>query len=288
MLTLMEQSESLAKKAGVSALFLKREDMTPSGSFKYRSAVRQIEHMVERGKKEGVVSSSGNAAIALAKEAKDQGIKLYALVSPGMPKAKLDTLLQHESIVIVSSRAMRLANYMSAHFRMQNLRPSIDDHAVTGFVSLGEEIDEQMGEYGGAGAIVSFMTSGASMLGIEKGYHSQPSPEFITVQSDNIGRFGTSRSPRLEDVVRFSKMVDVSDKDVEQARVVLESENLEVAPEAIASFAAIMNLKPKGNVVWVVSGKSWDEKPLNKKNNSKIFFAETFEEVDEIYGKTRD
>jgi len=285
MLTSMEQSESLAKKAGVSALFLKREDMTPSGSFKYRAAVRQVEHMVERGKKEGVISSSGNAAIALAREAKDQGVKLYALVSPNISKAKLSSLLQHEPIVIVSSRAMRLANYMSAHFRMQNLRPSVDDHAVTGFVSLGEEIDEQMGEYGGAGTVVSFMTSGASMLGMVRGYHSEPTPEFVAIQSDSIGKLGISRSPRFGEVSKFAKVIKVSDEDVEQARKVLESENLEVAPEAIASFAGIMRLKPGGNVVWVVSGKEWSSQ---SGQSHDIFKAESFEEVDEIYGKTRN
>ncbi|MDA1038594.1 MAG: PLP-dependent lyase/thiolase [bacterium] len=285
MLTPLEKSDSLAKKVGVSGLFLKREDKTPSGSFKFRAAERQLEHLVERGKKAAVISSSGNAAISLAREAKDQGIQLYAFLSPDTPPAKLEELSKYKPVIILSKRAMRLANYMSAHHRLPNLRPSVDDHAVIGFISLGEEIDEQMEENGGAQAIVSFMTSGASVLGISKGYRTEPVPKLIAVASDEVGRLGTARG-RVEDVKQVADIVSVEKIDVEKAREVLLSENIIVADEAIASFAAIMKLKPEGNVVWVVSGKDWGESEY-KMSPDDFFKAETFEDIDHIYASTR-
>lgn len=288
MITPMEQSDVLAKIAGVSLLFLKREDLTPTGSFKFRSAVRQIEHLVESGKKEGVVSSSGNAAISLAREAKDQGVKLYALVSPDMSKKKLSALLSYDPVVIMSKRAMRLANYMSARFRMDNLRPSIDDHAVQGFVSLGEEIEEQMSEYGGANSVVSFMTSGASMLGIVRGYGSKSRPRFIAVTSHAVGKLGTSRSPRLSEVKKVAEVVEVSGEDVGRAKVELEKANFAVAEEAVASFAVIKKLKPTGNVVWVVSGKDWSHAQISgDRLDRRLYNAETLEDIDKIYAETR-
>jgi threonine dehydratase len=287
MITPMEQSERLAKIAGVRALFLKREDLTPTGSFKFRSAVRQIEHLIESGKKEGVVSSSGNAAISLAREAKAQGIKLYTFISPEMSSGKLSALLSHNPIAIESKRAMRLANYMSAKFRMINLRPSIDDHAVQGFASLGEEIEEQMREHGGANAIASFMTSGASMLGIVKGYGSNRLPRCIAVMSKFAGALGTSRSPRLEEVKRVAEVVEVSQEDISFAGAELNRAGFHVAEEAVASFAAIIKLKPDGNVVWVVSGRDWGASSGCAVRERKIYKAETFEDVDKIYAQTR-
>jgi len=291
MLTPLEKSDSLAKKAGFSALFLKREDKTPSGSFKFRAAERQLEHLVERGKKAAVISSSGNAAISLAREARDQGIQLYAFLSPDTSPAKLEELSKYKPVIILSKRAMRLANYMSAHHRLPNLRPSVDDHAVIGFISLGEEIDEQMSGRAGSGSagedltIFSFMTSGASVLGISKGYRTEPVPKLIAVASDEVGRLGTARG-RVEDVKQVADIVSVEKIDVEKAREVLLSENIIVADEAIASFAAIMKLKPEGNVVWVVSGKDWGESEY-KMSTDDFFTAETFEDIDHIYASTR-
>lgn len=281
MLTPLEEHKALAEAIGIERFFLKREDLTPTGSFKYRAAVRQIEHLVERGKKEGVISSSGNAAISLAHEARDQGLRLFTLLSPDISPAKLAAVQNYEPVVILSRRAMRLANYMSAHHRLPNLRPSVDDHAIVGFVSLGEEIDEQMQEYGGVASIVSFMTSGASMLGMVKGYHAEPQPRFVAVTSEEVGKMGTSRG-RREEVAKVADILEVSKEDVDQARLLLQRYDFPVAEEAVASLAWIMKEKPNGNVVWVVSGKAWDQEGLES-DLSSVHKAETFEEIDDIY-----
>ena len=282
MQTPLEEHAGLAKAIGIDRLFLKREDFQLTGSFKERAAERQIEHLVERGKTEAVVSSSGNAAIPLAREARDQGVKLFALVSPELLGEKFETLLSFHPIVIQSRRAMRLANYLSAHHRLPNLRPSVDDHAVVGFVPLGEEIDEQMRAHGGAGTVVSFMTSGASLLGMTKGYCSEPRPVFVAVTNEEVGRMGTARG-RREEVSMVAEVAIVSKEEIERAQALLWEHGIEVASEATAAFAWIVRKKPRGNVVWVVSGKAWASKTRDKEPKVNVYHAETFEEVDRIY-----
>jgi cysteine synthase len=284
-LTPIGESRGLAEKAGVSRLFLKREDQTKTGSFKYRSAARQVEDLVEHGENMGVVSSSGNAAISLAHEAAAQGVRLFAFVSPDISPAKLTVLASYGPIIVRSRRAMRMANYLAARYRIRNLRPSVDDRAVLGFVSLGEEIEEQMVDLGGAQTIVSFCTSGASILGISRGYRAEPRPTFMAVQNHTAGRYGTLKSPRMPDVQKVAELFSVSDEACSCAQKVLNEFGLRVAPEAVASFAAICERRPSGNVVWVVSGKDWDADAPTITTNPHIFDAETLEDVDRIYAR---
>ena len=297
MVTILEERRDLAEAIGIDRLFLKREDLQPTGSFKERAARRQIEHLVERGKKTAVVSSSGNAAIALAQEARDQGVKLFALVSPDLSGEKLETLLSFHPVVIQSHRAMRLANYLSAHHHVPNLRPSVDDHAILGFVSLGEEIDEQMSAFTSeAPIVVSFMTSGASLLGMAQGYRRVPRPRFVAVTHEGVGAMGTSRG-RREEVSKIADIFVVETEALKEAQNLLNKHGLAMAPEAVASFAWVLKEKPRGNVVWVVSGKAWKMENGKWKMSSRagsgsagengiVNQAETFEEIDDIYEST--
>lgn len=285
MVTNLEERTDLAEAIGIERLFLKREDLQPTGSFKERAAERQIEHLVERGKREAVISSSGNAGIAVAREAKDQGVHLYAFVSPNLAQAKLSALCAFEPVVIQSTRAMRFANYLSARYHLPNLRPSIDDHAVIGFISLGEEIEEQMSEMGGADVVVSFVTSGASLEGMLRGYRAEPRPRFVGVMDQEVGKMGTSRSPRLEGLREESEIVSVCKEDRDRAQSLLKTFGLEVADEAVASLAWILKERPRGNVVWVVSGKKWKEEG-RASIEGKLYQAETFEDLDRIYAET--
>lgn len=285
MMTPLEERTDVAEAIGIERLFLKREDLQPTGSFKERAASRQIEHLVERGKREAVISSSGNAAIAVACEAKDQGVRLYVLVSPDLVSSKRSALCASNPVVIQSKRAMRFANYLSARYHLPNLRPSIDDHAVIGFTSLGEEIEEQMEEQKGAEVIVSFVTSGASLEGMIQGHRAVSRPRFIGVMDEEVGRMGTSRSPRLEMLRDKAEIVSVCKEDRERAQSLLKTFGLEVADEAVASFAWILKERPKGNVVWVVSGKKWEEE-AKQESSCKLYQAETFEDLDRIYAET--
>lgn len=279
MLTPLEEHEQLARAIGVECLFLKREDQTPTGSFKYRSALRQIEHLIERGIRSGVVSSSGNAAISLAHVMQEEGMRLFAFVSPKMMQGKLEALAQYEPVIVQSSRAMRLANYLSVHHRLPNLRPSVDDHAVIGFISLGEELDEQAQEVGGIQSVFSYSTSGASMLGMTKGYRSDDRPTFFAVEHPDIG-YGARKGPRRADVEAVATYVMPSADALAQARELILEHGLAVAEEAVASLAAIIDAKPKGSVVWVVSGRAWE--PAGDTVVS-THTAETLEDVNEIY-----
>ena len=78
--TPLQENAALAAWAGVSRLWLKREDVNPTGSHKDRGAVVQIAACIERGQQVAVISSSGNAALAAATYGRLGGVTVVALL----------------------------------------------------------------------------------------------------------------------------------------------------------------------------------------------------------------
>jgi|GEM_PF-593799 len=165
-------------------LYLLREDLNLHGSFKDRALSYQIQYLKNNNINTCVISSSGNAAIAAAAHCAENNIKCIILVSPSTDKAKLSQIIKHKPhLVIQSKQARRLANYIHKKHGIYLLNPSKDDKAIEGFESLGQDIHENNP---GCQAIFSYVTSGASLLGMISYYKKQSDitfPHFIGVQS---------------------------------------------------------------------------------------------------------
>jgi len=158
-------------------VYFKREDQNPTGSHKARSVAYRLSLLRQQGKAKAVISSSGNAALAVAAYGVLTGIDYYILVSPDTQIGKLAKLAELASgcsrlHLAVSSRAMRFANYLSAKHGMANLRPSLDDEALVGFESIAYELYEQWQSQGEQhlGHIFTLSSSGSSLLGIKQGF----------------------------------------------------------------------------------------------------------------------
>ncbi len=174
----------------IGHLYFKREDENETGSLKDRSLVYQISLAKQNSKKELVISTSGNAGIAAAAYCQKAKIKLYVFISPETEKAKIFAMQKYKPIIIKSKKAMRLANYLSAKHKIENLRPSLNDSSIEGFKSIAFEIFENLGK---VEAIFTFVTSGSSLVGIGRAYQYllnnreiKEIPKLYAVQSGDI------------------------------------------------------------------------------------------------------
>ncbi len=174
----------------INHLYFKREDENETGSLKDRSLAYQVSLAKQNNKKELAISTSGNAGIAAAAYCQKAGIKLYIFISPETEKAKIAEIQKYNPIIIKSKRAIRLANYLAAKHKIENLRPSANDSSVEGFKAIAFEIFENLGE---VDAIFTFVTSGSSFVGIGRAYQYllknkeiEKMPRLYAVQSGDV------------------------------------------------------------------------------------------------------
>ncbi|HNT29876.1 MAG TPA: pyridoxal-phosphate dependent enzyme [bacterium] len=154
-------------------LYVKREDENPHGSFKDRSLAYRISLARQQRETLLVLSSSGNAGCSAAAYCAAARIPLLLFLSPDTPSAKLAEIALAQQTyadirVVLSRRAMRLANYASAALQAVNIRPSLDDFSLPGYATLAYELQEQLPE--GIDHLFSFATSDSSLLGMGQGW----------------------------------------------------------------------------------------------------------------------
>jgi len=152
--TPLEKYPELAQAVEVENLFIKREDLNPSGSHKDRAIWSMLEHYYKQGIKHFVISSSGSAAIAAAYFGSHiKNLKLNIFISPRMSadkKQRLDKIIKdnHNIKLQISDRAKTEAIRFARDNKHQLVRTSTDDLALAGYNRLGEELNRQLIEQG--------------------------------------------------------------------------------------------------------------------------------------------
>lgn len=156
MKTPQQSYPDLAKTIGVPELYFKREDLHKYGSHKGRSIPLMIKKYAKEGIPNFVISSSGNAALAvvhavIAHNQNNPGkeIKLTVFVGAHIPKQKLDRLISlisyHLSHITINQvdrpkqSALQLEKENGGSTKY--LRQSTDDTALEGYVELADELN---------------------------------------------------------------------------------------------------------------------------------------------------
>ncbi|MEE2830460.1 MAG: PLP-dependent lyase/thiolase [Myxococcota bacterium] len=179
--TPLEEHPDLAAQVAVSRLFLKREDLNPSGSHKDRGLLYQVVRHAPQGGVTFVLSSSGNAAVSAAAACRITGNRLVAFVSPDTDASKLARLRASGATVLSCSKPINFARYAARVFGLPDLRGTRDPCASIGYRSLAGEIHAALPQ---RGALFTFSSSGISMEGIADGFHrSGKMPALWSVQS---------------------------------------------------------------------------------------------------------
>jgi threonine dehydratase len=130
-------------------LFVKAENLQPTGSFKIRGATYRLSTLSEQEKRRGVVAySTGNHAQAVAKAARDLGVSATIVMSPDVPAAKVLATERWGARVInaaASSEARRtLAEQLAAERGMVIVPPYDDLAIIAGQGTIGLELVEQL------------------------------------------------------------------------------------------------------------------------------------------------
>lgn len=305
------ENTRLAREVGLEQLYFKREDENASGSLKGRSLAYQISLLSSRGQKACVLSTSGNAGIAAARYGAAAGIRVIVLLSPRTERAKLAEMSVFRPLIIVSKRAPRLANYIAAKYKLDNLRPTLDDASLEGFKSIAWEMDEAGAKFD---AVFTFVTSGSSFLGMYEAFQADLSrgkltklPRMFAVQAGSVnslanspivrpislgenfaGNCGIRQTPRRAKLMSATiktggGAIYVSDAQVLRARQSLERAKLFTSDEGSAVFAALAQVAPRQKIasaVGIFSGKR--REPVEDIRFGDFPHAETFEEIDAL------
>lgn len=166
-----------------SELFLKREDLNPTVSWKDRGTAYKISLLAQNKMTEAVLASSGNAAISFLEYAKKfSGFRLVVVVSNQIDENKLakiqEKILNTQHELIVANNPRKKATEISAERKIVNLRSSIDNEIVRGYWSLGFELYETIKNNPKEFAIFAPVSSGTAFVGIAEGIFLKTNDEY--------------------------------------------------------------------------------------------------------------
>jgi len=130
-------------------LFLKAENLQPTGSFKLRGALNAISKLSEHQLKNGVLAySSGNHAIGVAFAAKCLGTKATVIIPKDIPKKKLETIQSFNTEIIFYDRKIDNREEIGKKLCLQRdlnlIKPYDDLDTICGQGTCGVEIIKQI------------------------------------------------------------------------------------------------------------------------------------------------
>ena len=97
----LSKADYLSKEMG-NAIYLKREDLQPTHSFKIRGAYNKIAHLCESKKiSEVATASAGNHAQGVAYSAKELGIKATIFMPKTTPLIKVNAVKELKAKVVL-------------------------------------------------------------------------------------------------------------------------------------------------------------------------------------------
>jgi threonine dehydratase len=132
-------------------LYLKAENLQPTGAFKLRGAYNKISSLSPEERRRGVVAhSSGNHAQAVAYAARSLGVRAVIVMPRRAPRVKLDaTAVFGAEIVFVgddSAERVRRAEELAAEHGYVPVPPYDDETLIAGQGTVGSEILEDLPE----------------------------------------------------------------------------------------------------------------------------------------------
>lgn len=273
-------------------VWLKLENMQPTGAFKIRGATNKVQSLSDEQKKAGVITaSSGNHGRALAYLAQKMGISAWVCMTEIVPKQKVETIQQLGANVVIhgtdqdeaSEYALELAEERGLTFI-----PAFDDpHIISGQGTAGLEI---LLENPDVDTLIVQVSGGGLMSGIALAARSiKPNVKIIGVTSDKgaaiyesikAGKIVSVDEPvsiadalpgpipkdnqytfqMCRDLV--DEIIKVSDEEVANAMVyAFRHEKLILEGAGAASIALLLKIAPEklgDNIALICSGDNVD------------------------------
>jgi threonine dehydratase len=273
-------------------IYLKLENLQPTGSFKVRGASNAIALARTEAKTHGVYTvSAGNMAQALAWQARERGIPCSAIVPHDAPETKLNAIRRFGAKVVQVSFD-EVWNVVSTHYYapMEEslfIHPFSDPRMIAGNGTIGLEILEDLPQvdsvivpFGGGGLATGIATAIRALKPEVRIYACEPetaaplAASFAKGSAQEVNRIpsfvdgigGKSVLPEMWDLARnlLRGSIVLSLKEIALAIRLLVERNRVIAEGAgAASVAAALTGKPgDGKVVCAVSGGNIDSSKL--------------------------
>lgn len=278
-------------------IFLKKDFLQYTGSFKERGARCAMLMMDEAARKRGVVSASlGNHAQAMSWHGHKLGIPTTVVMPIVAPIMKIQKCRAYKANVIVQGKDMAEAKNIALRLAKKNGWTYVNGydhpHVISGQGTMGLEIVEQVDNID---AVVVPTGGGGLIAGVALAIKSlQPNVQIIGVESENCASFSTSLRAGKPTMVQsestladglavplvgcnalttarpyVDKMVTVSEKHIAVAILkMIELEKCVVEGAGAAGLAAILSgklneLKGK-RVVLILTGGNIDTTILGR------------------------
>ena len=275
-------------------IYLKLENLQPTGSFKVRGASNAIALSGPEARTRGVYTcSAGNMAQALAWRARLNRIPCTAIVPDNAPKTKLQAIQRFGAKIVQVSfdEVWKVATSRSYSPLTDSVfvHPFSDDRMIAGNGTIGLEIIEDLDD---VGSVIVPFGGGGLIAGIASAIHAKkPDTKVYAVEPETASPLATSlHAGKPMDVDRIPSFVDgiggksvlpemfrlvrplihgsivSSLKEIADAVRLLVERNRVVAEGAgAASVAAAVSGKVgSGKIVCVVSGGNIDTSILTR------------------------
>jgi len=171
--TPLHEAPRIASWLGLPKLWVKRESLNPTGSFKARGMAVAVSRAVELGATHLVVPSAGNAGGALAAYAAAAGVRGTVVMPADAPVANQvevltagADLLLLDGLISDCGRLARLISDQTGAFDLSTLK---EPYRVEGKKTMGFELAEQM-EWRLPDAIVYPTGGGTGLIGMWKAF----------------------------------------------------------------------------------------------------------------------
>jgi threonine synthase len=264
-------------------IIFKREDLNPTGSLKDRGIAYQISDAFSSGKKNLLLSSSGNAAISAAAYCQLAKINLQIYVSPKINSEKLSKMRLFGPTVIFSNRPLSDSIKTAKESSFFNLRPSAEPAGIEGYKTIAFEIYQDFGRIEDLFLPVSSATAlvgiaeGFRILGFMPRIHACQSTEvfaiagkfdkdFVATPTSLAEALVARTTPRKEQAIEIIEKSDgfgwvIEDGRIRSASEWLMKNKLATSEEGALTLASIWKAKEKrfklGRTVCLLSGRKY-------------------------------
>lgn len=280
---LLPAGENLKTWSGFKNLWVKHEEMNPTGCFKDRESAVVISKALELGYKKVTVASSGNAALSTAAYAQTAGLKCAVFIPKKTSSAKKQLIKLFGAILHeIPGGYEDVYRYLADHpvKNAWNVTSGQNPWRTEGNKNIAKEIVGQMGHC--PDLVVVPAGNGGCLAGIGAGFRELGlNPKMIAVQvakaaplkialeqhkkwvslgnvadsvAEGIVAAESYCSPKAVELLIKSngEVIEVTDREILAALSIMVKSSLVSEPTSAAAFAALKKLKVKKNQKVVV------------------------------------
>lgn len=194
-MTPLQKTENLGQKLGFDQLYIKDESINPTGSFKARGLAMALSAALERGAREFVIPSAGNAAGALSAYAAKAGVPAHVFMPEDTPQAfKMECQFYGADVQLVDGLITDCGEQVQQELEMHDwfeVSTLKEPYRLEGKKTMGLEIAEQF-NWELPDVIIYPTGGGTGLIGMWKafneleqmGWLTGSKPRMIAVQSE--------------------------------------------------------------------------------------------------------